>query len=131
MLFKDFIGCLDSPKEVNIAINGDKEMKKLMFAIGLGLISSSLYAACMGPFCYDDTGASIGGLQYNGNGQGLPVVSSTTVNTYAPPTVGIEVWCNTTCTNANGGKGQLCISTGTAAGAFIVLSSATAVTNCK
>lgn len=34
-------------------------MKKLMFAVGLGLISGNLWAACVGPYCYDDTGAAI------------------------------------------------------------------------
>lgn len=33
-------------------------MKKLLIAVGLGLLSGSLWAACHGPFCYDDSGTS-------------------------------------------------------------------------
>ncbi len=104
-------------------------MKKIMYIVGLGLLSGSLWAACMGPFCYDDTGASIAGLPVNGNGVGVPSVSSTTLNAITPY-IGQMAFCNN-CVNFNGSKGGLCVSTGTAVGSMIAVSSATALTVCK
>ncbi len=104
-------------------------MKMILKAIGLSLLTSGLWAACMGPFCYDDTGASIGGLPVNGNGIGLPVVSSTTLNAITPYK-GQMAYCST-CVSFNAALGTLCMSTGTVAGSFIAISSATAVSVCK
>ncbi len=104
-------------------------MKKLMFAIGLGLLSGSLYAACMGPYCYDDTGASIGGLSFDGNGNTVPNASSTTIAGITPKAVGQMIMC-TSCTgnNASGGK-VLCVSTAAVVGSFTIVSSTSPI--CK
>jgi prenyltransferase beta subunit len=61
---------------------------------------------------------------------GLQSLSSTTINSTVPGTVGQVYWCNS-CTTFNGAKGGMCASTGTAAGAFIAISSLTAVSPCK
>lgn len=104
-------------------------MKKLMFAIGLGLISGSVYAACMGPFCYDDQGAYIGGLINDGNGAAVPVASSTTINTVAPRAVGQEIYCNTCINNGSTSKIEMCVSTGTNVASYVFVSTTTKV--CK
>lgn len=99
-------------------------MKKLMFAIGLGLISGSLWASCIGPFCWDDTGAAIYTQRQDGNGFGVPSVAIATINTAVPKQVGQQVFCNN-CT-ANGGLGTVCVSTSTASQGFnYVLSTGT------
>lgn len=107
-------------------------MKKLLVAVGLGLISGSLYAACMGPFCYDDTGASIGGLSFDGNGNTVPSLSSATIAGLTPKGKGQLVFC-TSCVSGNSQVGALCVSTSTTAGGndFLLLSTATANTQCK
>ncbi len=87
-------------------------MKKLLIAAGLGLISGSLYAACMGPYCYDDTGASINAAialqSYN-------VLYSTNTN-FVPYTPFVCTNCGQT------GYGLICISTGTGKNAVVVSS---------
>lgn len=104
-------------------------MKKLMFAVSLGLISGSLYAACLGPFCYDDQGAYIGGTINDGNGVGVPSATAVVISSMTPRSKGQVIFCNN-CTNANAGKGVLCVSTGTTQGAYVAVSSGTTVTNC-
>ncbi len=104
-------------------------MKKLMFAIGLVLIASGAYAACMGPFCYDDTGASIGGYSFDGNGLVIPSLSSTTIVGLTPKAVGQLVYCNSCTTNGGTAGKVICYSTGTAVGAFVV--NASTVPACK
>lgn len=86
-------------------------MKKLLIAVGLGLLAGSLYAACNGPFCWDDTGAYIGGVLNDGNGGGTPNLTSAQVTGACPRAKGQEVFC-TNC-SFNSGVGVLCISTGT------------------
>ena len=107
-------------------------MKKLMLMVGAVLISGSLYAACFGPFCYDDQGAYIGGAIQDGNGSGIPVLSSTSINAIKPRATGQEVMCNTCVNNPADAvnKMAVCISTGTAAiGSYVMQSSASVV--CK
>lgn len=82
-------------------------MKKLMLAIGLGLISGSVWAACIGPFCYDDRGASINGLTFDGNGNGLKSLTLTQINASTPTATGQMVYCSN-CVNS-----PVCVSTGT------------------
>lgn len=105
-------------------------MKKIMFAIGLGLISSLANAACVGPFCFDDTGSSVNGLPFNGNGNAIPQVSSATVATLAANSKGQFLWC-TTCLKANNGTGVPCYSTSTVVGGYVLLSTQTTVTACQ
>lgn len=52
------------------------------------------------------------------------------VNASTPTAVGQLVFCSD-CTNFNAVKGTVCMSTGTTTGAYIAISSATAVTNCR
>lgn len=77
----------------------------MLMAIGLGLISGSLYAACSGPFCYDDTGASIGGNLYDGNGATMPAATKAVILAAAPKAVGQLVRCSD-CASAS----TICIS---------------------
>ena len=95
-------------------------MKKLLIAAVVGLLSGSVYAACMGPFCYDDTGASVNGLSMNGNGWVMPTASSSTIASIVP-VVGQYILC-TSCTgnSANPSGRAVCYSTGTAAGSFVI-----------
>lgn len=107
-------------------------MKKLMYVIGLGLISGSLWASCMGPFCWDDQGAYVAGTIQDGNGSGIPSLTAAQVAAAKPRAVGQEVWCSN-CTSFNGGIGMPCISTETTTSnnAYIAESSGTAVSACK
>lgn len=86
-------------------------MKKLMLAIGVGLMSGSLYAACIGPYCYDDKGASINA---NIALQNYTVAVATSM---AFPT-GTEVFV----TNAvgGGGAGTICVSTANVVGSLVL-----------
>ena len=84
-------------------------MKKLMFAVGLGLISGSLWAACMGPYCYDDKGAQVAG------GLGIAGLTKANLATTAPAYTEQMINC-TDCTRSN-----VCISSGTGKGAWVVL----------
>lgn len=81
-------------------------MKKLLVILGLGLISGSLYAACTGPFCYDDTGASVNGNLMDGNGYVMPSATKAVILAAAPKAKGQLVMC-TDCAFAQ----TICIST--------------------
>jgi len=98
-------------------------MKKLMFAIGLGLISGSLWASCMGPFCWDDRGAYVAGVVQDGNGSGLPSKTASQISTTAPTAAGQEIYCSN-CVN-----GLVCISTGTGTAAYVQIRSTTTICN--
>jgi hypothetical protein len=109
----------------------NNKMKKIMLTVGLSLLTGSLWAACMGPFCYDDSGASIGGLSFDGAGSGLPNASSATIVANTPKAKGVQVFC-TTCVAANTLKGVVCISTGTTASSWEVYGSTlTSPTACQ
>ena len=99
-------------------------MKKLVIAAASLLLAGGLWAACMGPFCWDDTGASVAGLRADGNGLAMPVMSSTTINGIKPVGTGQEILCNT-CSNAGSSQFGVCIDTATNAGAWVLLSSTT------
>lgn len=108
-------------------------MKKLLVAVGvLGLLSSSLYAACTGPFCYDDSGTSIGGYSYTGNGIDIPVVSSATLNGISGHPKGRTVICNN-CTVAVTPGYAICTATSTVTGfrSWVVLNSTNGVVTCQ
>lgn len=81
-------------------------MKKLFLAVGLGLISGSLWASCTGPFCYDDTGASVNGNLMDGNGYVIPTQTKATILAASPKVKGQVVMCSD-CAFAQ----TLCIST--------------------
>lgn len=102
-------------------------MKKLMFAIGLGLMSGSVWASCMGPFCWDDRGAYVNGVVKDGNGDAHPSKTKAQIATSTPTVVGQVVYCSDCA--AAGGAGTLCISTATTGGigggSYFVLSTGT------
>lgn len=91
-------------------------MKKLVIAIGIGLMSGSLWASCVGPFCWDDKGASIGGIVQDGNGDGSPNYTIAQINALVPSAKGQSVFCSD-C-KGGGAAGTICTSTATAAGGF-------------
>lgn len=109
-------------------------MKKVVYCLlALGLFISNSYAACIlsGAVCTDERGnTSIAGQVFNGTGQGLPSLTKTQVLTAVPSQTGAEIWCSN-CTNFNNALGMLCLSSGTVAGAYMAVSSATAVTACQ
>lgn len=105
-------------------------MKKFIIAVGLGLMAGSLYAACNGPFCWDDQGAYVGGTINDGNGTGTAIKTRAQIQAATPRAAGQEVWC-TDCNSFNGGTGMLCISTGTTVYGYMAVSTATAVSGCK
>lgn len=103
-------------------------MKKLVLAVGLGLLSGSLYAACVGTFCYDDSGVS--GINANLVVNGVVGMSRMTKATIATstPTITGMVFC-TDCASG-GGAGAVCFSTSTTGGnsgvgSYFILSTGT------
>lgn len=81
-------------------------MKKMLILLGVGLIAGTLHAACFGPFCYDDSGFSIGGVAYDGNGMNTPVLTKAQILAAQPKAVGQMVRCSD-CAFAQ----TVCIST--------------------
>lgn len=77
-------------------------MKKVLYVLGLGLISGSLYAACFGPFCYTDTGASI-----NANTALQSYTLAVATSTAFP--IGTQVFVSNAA--GGGGAGTVCVST--------------------
>ncbi len=86
-------------------------MKLFLIAVILGL-TGILYAATKQPIA-----------------NGPSVLTAAQINAVAPGYLGQPVVCSN-CGAANAGKYNLCLSTGTTTGAWIILSSATAVTQC-
>lgn len=107
-------------------------MKKVvltaLMAVSFCLAVKVTWAACMGPFCWDDQGAYIGGFINDGNGQGIPVLSSSTIAGLKPRAIGQEVLCNS-CTGSTVNGYTMCISTSTTAPAYVTVSSVTRVCN--
>jgi len=104
-------------------------MKKLMFAIGLGLISGSLYAACMGDtaLCYQDGKVTINGVSlFDGNGVTMPVKTTAQINTSTATAVSQTIRCSdctipyATCVSTSigspGAGSDYILSTGTKCG---------------
>lgn len=83
-------------------------MKKLMLAIGLGLISGSVYAACFGPVCYDDSGL------YIMTAPGLPSVTVAQMNQLEGGYTGRIIYVS------DATRSKICVSSGTAKGAWIL-----------
>jgi hypothetical protein len=104
-------------------------MKKLMFAAGLCLLTSGLYAACVaGRFCSDDVRAYVNGLAVDGNGYAMVNNTVSAINASTPTFVGQIQFC-TNCAGG-GGSGTLCVSTSTTggnggSGSYFVLSTGT------
>lgn len=85
-------------------------MKKLLMLLASLALAEGGWAACSGPYCYDDTGASIDAtLSVAGNVRIAAVVGATTMASTTPSAVGIL---------AIDSSNNLYISTGTARGAW-------------
>ena len=97
-----------------------------IFAFG---IAGLVYASCVGPYCWDESGAYIGGVINDGNGSGLPTASSTTINSINARAVGQEIYCNTCVNNSSTNSIELCVSTSTNKVGYVFVSSTTKV--CK
>lgn len=94
--------------------------KKLV--IGLLFVAGIASAACFGPFCWDDSGAYIGGRVTNGNGEGIPSMTLAQMNAATPQQAGQLIYVS------NGLEGSVCVSSGTGRGAYVVVAaSSTAV----
>ena len=109
-------------------------MKKLyvVLALSLAICSDKAYAACMGPFCWDDTGFSI---KATGTIDGVTTFTAGTVNSAG---VGLQ---SRTLAQINqitptAGKGEMlycsdcataavCVSSGTGKGGYTVITSTT------
>ena len=78
--------------------------------------------------------AGMTGLLYAATSQpianGPSVLTTAVINSIAPSYAGQPVICSD-CMSANAGKYNLCLSSGTGVGAWILISSATAITQCK
>ena len=81
-------------------------MKKLILAIGLGFISSSVYAGCVGNVCSDDVRTT---LKLRAN---LPVYTGNEISLLNGVSIGDLVICST-CTNAGTSGYALCVATTT------------------
>lgn len=88
-------------------------MKKVML-IGLLFVANIAGAACMGPFCWDDSGAYINGNLNNGNGNSLPSKTIAQINATTPNAAGQRVYCSN-CTQSH-----VCVSSGTTNGAYVI-----------
>lgn len=75
-----------------------------------------------------------GGLLFAATSQpianGPSVLTSAQINVATPSYAGLPVVCSN-CGAANAGSYNFCLSSGTGVGAFILISSAAAVTQCK
>ncbi len=92
-------------------------MKKLLVAVLSLCLASSVYAACYGPFCYDDRYATVS------MAVGIQGITAATFPTINPPATGLLYYC-TDCTST-----LLVISTGTTKGAFAAVSVSTSATS--
>lgn len=89
-------------------------MKKLVFAVVLSLgISSIGQAACFGPYCYTGEGAQV---PTSTSPVGLPSYTLAQMNALTPGAAGVLVFVS------DGLQAKVCISSGTSAGAFVVVS---------
>jgi hypothetical protein len=86
-------------------------MKKLMYAVGIGLMLGSgfVIASNVGPYAYDEKGAQVT------TGLGIAGVTVATMNALTPAYAGEMIFI----TNAT--QSQVCISSGTTTGGWVVL----------
>jgi hypothetical protein len=99
-------------------------MKKALFLVAA--LAGFGYAACSGPYCYDDAGGSMTGVIWSQSG---PVaLSSTTIAARTPGRIGDVVLCNT-CTSTTVNGYTVCIATSTTPPAYMTVSSSTRVCN--
>lgn len=93
-------------------------MKKMLILIGTLLMAGGVFASCLGPFCWDDKGAYIGGTVFDGNGDGTPSMTIAQSSSTVPTAKGQEIFCSNCA--AAGGAGTLCVSTATAVNSYVL-----------
>lgn len=65
-------------------------MKKLYIALSIGLMTGTAYSACIGPYCWDDTGANItGSISLNPSGTITTTGITDTGNASVSGTLGV------------------------------------------
>lgn len=93
----------------------------LLSLVVLAGLAGAAYSACLGPYCYDDTGAgikgnvSIEGTITNNAPQSMYSRTLTQLLTTTPTGAGQLIYCSD-CT-----RSLVCISTGTGQGAWSIL----------
>lgn len=86
-------------------------MKTLLSAILVGALAGGLYASCVGPYCFNESGASVTskatveGVLTLGNVLQMPAYTYATISVSTPTAVGQLVYCSDCITS------HLCIST--------------------
>lgn len=96
-------------------------MKKFIAPALVLLATTGLYAACIGPFCYDDQGAYINSTLTVGNmthtqPDGLLSKTLAQMNLLAPTAAGQLIYVSDAV------QSRVCVSSGTGAGAWVVMS---------
>jgi hypothetical protein len=91
--------------------------------LGAMSLAGGVYAACVGPYCYDDVNATIEKKLITTwsapNAISLPSATTTQIAARTPKAAGELVLCTSGCAQA----GAVCISTGPSAGAWLVFNS--------
>jgi hypothetical protein len=74
------------------------------------------YASCMlgTAFCSDDSGTSVAGIIYNGNGAGTPSLTKAQMNLATPNAKGQKIFCSD-CQ-----RSYICVSSATTVGSYTV-----------
>lgn len=96
-------------------------MRRMLMLLGAMALAGGAYAACTGPYCYDDQGAYVTSqsLYVNTLKAGLESATTTQMAAKAPNYTAQLLYCSAGCVNA----GTVCISTGTGKGAWILFNS--------
>lgn len=94
-------------------------MKKFIAPALVLLATTGLYAACMGPFCWDDTGASVGttlsvGAMTHTAPDGLKSYTLAQMNLLAASAAGQIIFVSDAV------QSRVCVSSGTGAGAWTI-----------
>lgn len=94
-------------------------MKRLVGSIfGLMLLSGIGYAACVGPYCWDESGAYVNGKTNVGGPSAPGMYSSSEIRSLSVSTTGFYVIACHNCARNN-----ICFSTGTTPGSFVIIGS--------
>lgn len=98
-------------------------MKKFVITglmlVGVLSLYKTVQAACTGPYCWDESGATVSMPVQHSGPLRLPVYTATQITTLAGPTTGQAL---ISCFNCTQGPG-ICISTGATTGSWTILAS--------
>ena len=83
-----------------------------------------MYAACVGPYCYDDTGASINASFSVNSLKNKGSLTAAQISVLAGESKGTATVACSDCVN-----GMVCVSTGTGVGAYVQVRSTTTACN--